>query len=386
MPTISEKITSPLFKLGLLSLAVFVLLWFGLPWGIEYSRQLRAGALIDNYLQRDASAYKNYFNCVLPLLTPLPADNNINQAVDLLEKAARNPPNSPHTYYLLGKAYCLQENYEAAIQSLETYYSLRPKNPLGPLEQGFAYFSWAQLSPDDVSVVDSIQAFQRADVDGQLLLAQGDQAYKNNHQLTAWIMYRLAAMFVKLPEITLSKLIELEASLPQANLIASILENEYSVSGEETSALQMESTPTATPTPTQTPEPLPTPTATLGPALKTPFGPPENPLLVHQAGEGESLQMIADQYNTTVPVLETINDFSLHPLWIGDTIVVCVGCVETPDLPKLKALYLETDIEIVMLAEEVEVSEEDLRRWNGLGNENWIIAPRWIVVPHNNLQ
>jgi tetratricopeptide (TPR) repeat protein len=384
MSTISAKVISPSFKIGFLSLAVFILAWFALPWGLEFSRQIQAGALIEDYLQRNAAPYKNYFTCVLPLITQLPPDNNVNQAVKLLEKAAQNPPTSPHTHYLLGKAYCLKGNFEAAVYSLETFYTLRPKNPLGSLELGFAYYSWAQLSSNEAFFEDSVQAFTRADVNGQLLLAQGDQAYNSNLQLTAWIMYNLAAMFVELPEITTSKLADLEENLAPADLLSSIIENDFLTEDDSASSPYSEASVTETPSPIISPESLDTSTPTLGPALKTPFGPLEHPFLVYQASEGDSLRLIADQYNTTVEILEKINDFSLHPLWIGDIVVVCVGCLETPELPKLKAIYLETDVAIDALAQEVGAPVEDLRHWNGLEDGDWIIAPRWVIIPLNN--
>ena len=55
-----------------------------------------------------------------------------------LEKAIELSPNQSYPYLLLGRTQCLLGEPANAIQSYLTYRSLRPNNPLGHLELGFA--------------------------------------------------------------------------------------------------------------------------------------------------------------------------------------------------------------------------------------------------------
>jgi len=137
---------------------------------------------------------------------------------------------------------------------------------------------------------------------------------------------------------------------------------------------------TITPSPSQTPAPALTTTFTPGPEMMTPFGEAGLQFLIYEVAAGDSLQLIADRYDTSTEVLTAVNTQD-SLLWVGDIIVVCVGCDETQDLPQLTARYLDAGITLTELAEECDCPIEDLRRWNSLGEGDWIPEGRWIVVP-----
>ena len=163
----------------------------------------------------------------------------------------------------------------------------------------------------------------------------------------------------------------------------------------------MISTPTETAFPTQSPTLLPSPTMTIepsptmsitpaplltqtpGPALQTPFGTSALTFAIHQAQPGETLSIIAEQYGTSEDVLLSINQFippERTSLWQGDVLVVCVDCLDSSDLPKLQALYVESQISITELASNYNTSIEEIRMWNDLGENDLIAFPRWLIV------
>ena len=156
----------------------------------------------------------------------------------------------------------------------------------------------------------------------------------------------------------------------------------------------VELTPTPTPSPTQElavlgaqeddlPEATPTPdwTPTPGPALMTPFGSQDLTLAVYQVQEGDTLSLIAQRYDTSVDVIRQLNVRELPILWIGELFVLCVGCQQNPGLPALRPVFLEADTTLDQLAADCSTcSLDDLRRWNGLGDEDLIPAGRWIVL------
>ncbi len=144
-------------------------------------------------------------------------------------------------------------------------------------------------------------------------------------------------------------------------------------------------TPTFLPTVTSTTEPSPTiiPTQTLGPGIQTPFGSSDFTFVVHEVLPGETFSSIALTYNTNSEVIESINQ--LFPpertvLWVGDILVVCLECQETNEIPELQAVFINSRESVADLAETYNTEIEDLIRWNGLGEGDYIDSPRWIIV------
>ena len=80
-------------------------------------------------------------------MTRLPEDPSLDQAVALLEKAQNLKPNNPQTYLLLGRAYCLQGDFSAAIAAFDEFSRIRKGNPLGAQETAFSHITMT-LVPD----------------------------------------------------------------------------------------------------------------------------------------------------------------------------------------------------------------------------------------------
>ena len=382
---LKKWLTSPSTLIGMGLIILSVIGWAVIPSAIELSRQARAGRLLEDYIQTNAPEHADHFTCVLPILTALPPEESLAQAVDLLEQASASPPDNPHTDYLLGRAYCLQGDYQRAIGAFQAFNRQRPNNPLGWMEEGFANFSWA-LTMDETRLTERAELLERsrlalisAGVNQETLLDRGDQAYQRENTQTAWLWYLLADAFGELPTETAARLAELAQTyqpVPQTRA-------PFVTGLDLTDRLlpQATSTPTPEPTPSLTPAPTNTPTATPGPGLKTPFGGQDFQLLIHEIQAQETLTGIANQYNTTVDVLWVINALANRTIQLGDHIVVCMGCAVMPDLPPLAPLYLEEGISLSDLAAEYDTPVEVLRAWNGLGAGDWIEGGRWVVVP-----
>ncbi len=137
---------------------------------------------------------------------------------------------------------------------------------------------------------------------------------------------------------------------------------------------------TATLPPSETPTELPlTPTA--GPLAETPFGTARQ-WLVHRVVRGESLEMIAQRYATTVEVLRAVNYFVAGGLWADTSVVICMGCVDASGLPMLQPVWIEVDIRVDDLAVQYGMNSDELREWNGVEGD-WILAGRWVIVAVN---
>jgi hypothetical protein len=149
---------------------------------------------------------------------------------------------------------------------------------------------------------------------------------------------------------------------------------------DSTPTFTLSPTMTSTSTQTNTPTPAGTATFTPGPALNTPFGSEDFKFIVHEVQPGESLTMLAQRFDTTVDVLWVINGLGERTLWVGDFLVICVGCQTINDLPKLTPVYLEERGRVEDIAQAYNTSEEQFREWNGLGDSEIVEGERWIVV------
>ena len=146
-------------------------------------------------------------------------------------------------------------------------------------------------------------------------------------------------------------------------------------------AIPQTKTTTLTMLPTPTSMPETNPTTTPGPGLLTPIVVEEHEFIVYQVLDGDSLLLLSNLYNTTIEVLETINDFSIRPLWPGDIIILCKGCMDAQNVPQLQAHYLERESSLKELADQYEVTVEQLKYWNNLGDNDMVESERWIILP-----
>ncbi|MBG0784871.1 MAG: tetratricopeptide repeat protein [Anaerolineaceae bacterium] len=170
----------------------------GIPQALSLHDQSRAGKLLEDYIQREAGDYQGQFACLIPFLADLPAsDGEVVQAIDLLHRAVQLTPKQAHVAYLLGKANCLAQDYESAIKTFDGYISSRPDDPLGLMEQAFAYFSLAQtLDETQVDEYARLMDLSRATLKvagiGEWTLTQhADIAYEDENYRTAWVWYSL---------------------------------------------------------------------------------------------------------------------------------------------------------------------------------------------------
>jgi LysM repeat protein len=148
---------------------------------------------------------------------------------------------------------------------------------------------------------------------------------------------------------------------------------------------------TQTPSPTQAP-PTPTnipPTSTQEDpilALETPIG-GEIQFIIHRVKEGETLQIFADQYNTTVAAITAINYDLIVPLWINWLVVIPLNITDVSNLPAFEAYQVEEEgVSVQALAEQLSVSLEDMMRYNNLDANHALHEGEWLLIPRERFQ
>ena len=130
----------PLLVRNILGIATLVLVgvWLA-PRLLSLYYQVSGGMLLQQVLQTEVEAGPNAITCTLDPVTDLPARKYLEKAARQLTRSSDYSPDVSQTYLLQGKVNCLLDKPELAVTAYQRYTSLRPENPLGHLELGFAY-------------------------------------------------------------------------------------------------------------------------------------------------------------------------------------------------------------------------------------------------------
>jgi tetratricopeptide (TPR) repeat protein len=131
----------------LASLTLVVLAFVGIKWlyprvmGLSY--QIKGGKQLQAVLQTAGIAEE--IACATEPLTNDALIQQLGLAVENLKKATKFFPGLAQAHLLLGRANCALGQYKNAVAAYETYTGLRPENPGGHAELGFAYESASSM-------------------------------------------------------------------------------------------------------------------------------------------------------------------------------------------------------------------------------------------------
>jgi hypothetical protein len=115
-------------------------------------------------------------------------------------------------------------------------------------------------------------------------------------------------------------------------------------------------------------------------SLEMPIG-TNNQLVLHKVQSGESMTILAENYETTEIAIDVVNYFLPTPLWAELVVVIPVGATEIPDTPPLKPTPVDyDDTSFDELSEMLAVSVEDIMRFNQL-NPSCKSFHGWLLIP-----
>jgi tetratricopeptide (TPR) repeat protein len=100
--------------------------------------QIRGGRLLSLATESSIKLETGIYPCVDSKLDNQVDMDMIQQAIEFLNKAKQYNASLPHSYYLLGQAYCLSGDPINAEKTLIQYIEFKPHNPLGHIGLGFA--------------------------------------------------------------------------------------------------------------------------------------------------------------------------------------------------------------------------------------------------------
>jgi hypothetical protein len=123
------------------------------------------------------------------------------------------------------------------------------------------------------------------------------------------------------------------------------------------------------------------PTAPSFRTLETPIG-RNTQLIIHQVREGESLELIARLYATTIEAIRAINYSIPSPLLINSLVVVPYELTNVELLPAFQAFQVPADISVEVLAQQMNVDPSLLKQYNQLNDGEILKSGDWLLVPH----
>lgn len=158
---------------------------------LSFYHQQQAGSVLRAVIPAGENAYGG-FACLHPFIDDLEIRKNLLVAVDHLQQAKKLSANPSHVYYLLGKTYCLLGDYKNAVLALQHFTELRPRNPLGLLEMGFALL---ELCPPNGKCSDGLNTHDvwlKAGLRAEHLVAQAEQYRLSGSYQQAYQWYQHA--------------------------------------------------------------------------------------------------------------------------------------------------------------------------------------------------
>ena len=159
------------------------------------------------------------------------------------------------------------------------------------------------------------------------------------------------------------------------------------INSEKTPTMLIESTKTP-PLSTQVPSPsatvvvsTSTPTMVVVRALDIPIG-IQNPLVIHQVREGESMSFLAKHSNTTEEAIISLNYNLSLPLWPKVVIVIPLNQVYVNNLPLFEPYRVTEAISPQALAANFSIDIEMLMVYNLVDPEYVFTVGEWVLIPH----
>jgi hypothetical protein len=117
------------------------------------------------------------------------------------------------------------------------------------------------------------------------------------------------------------------------------------------------------------------------------FGSPigsEIQFVIHRVGEGETLQMFADHYNTCVEAIKAVNYDLISPLWVDWLVIIPINLTDVSNLPPFEACLIEEeDISIEEIAIILDVLPKDICFINGFDPDHILQKGEWVHVPRS---
>jgi len=183
--------SKPIILTTVLFAAAFGLIWVFYAPLLGIYHQVQGGRLLAQVFEAGDNEYGGFW-CLRPFIEDFEQRETLRTALIHLRQAQEVAPNQSHSYYLTGKIWCLLGEYEKAVEAFDRYGKLRPKNPLGYLEMGFALLQACPPNGKCPNGLNTYDAWHKADVRPEHFLALAERARQQGDNAAALKWYQNA--------------------------------------------------------------------------------------------------------------------------------------------------------------------------------------------------
>jgi len=142
--------------------------------------------------------------------------------------------------------------------------------------------------------------------------------------------------------------------------------------------------PTPTFTPTQIASPIPTTQPVLNLALEVPLGLGQR-FMIHRVMEGESLELFARRYATTIEAIQAVNYYLPSPLLVNWTVVIPLESIDVQGLPAFQPIMVVGDMTVEEFARSNSVDVATLSYFNALEASYRLARGDWLLIPREKV-
>ncbi len=170
--------------------SLILLVWLA-PRVLALYYQSQAGDLLERVQRGTEADVIEHWDLPRTAVTNAEGQSQIAQAISALQSSLQYNPGDSHPYLLLGRAYLLAGQLDQSVQAYRTYANLRPKNPLGHLELGFAYEAQCKSGAGDAAATcpAAMAEWQAGGLSPSQFLARGQDEFKRSNWPEAFAWY-----------------------------------------------------------------------------------------------------------------------------------------------------------------------------------------------------
>ncbi|MBA4380665.1 MAG: hypothetical protein C0393_08340 [Anaerolinea sp.] len=142
--------------------------------------------------------------------------------------------------------------------------------------------------------------------------------------------------------------------------------------------------PTPTLAPTSIASPTPTTQPVLNLALEVPLGLGQR-FMIHRVMEGESLELFARRYATTIEAIQAVNYYLPSPLLVNWTVVIPLESIDVQGLPAFQPIMVVGDMTVEEFAQSNSVDVSTLSYFNALEVSYRLSRGDWLLIPREKI-
>jgi hypothetical protein len=124
-----------------------------------------------------------------------------------------------------------------------------------------------------------------------------------------------------------------------------------------------------------------TPTIPFNRALEIPIG-RNTQLIIHRVQDGESLDLIARKFATTIEAIRAVNYIMPSPILVNSLVIVPFEMTDVSNLAAFEAYQIQADISVEALAKQLNSDPYFLNQYNQFSDGEILRVGDWILVPH----